>query len=388
MKQGSDFQLIYTQPIETSLLQTQVLEPVAFFCELFESAKYQIDIAQFYLNCQPQSQFGQVIDALVRASQRGVTIRILLAKQGLALSTRHTLAQLAGLRSVQIQYIDYQSISGGIMHAKYVIVDGQKATLGSHNFDWRAMCHIHELSLLICHKRIVAQLQTIFDFDWHAQHLQAQNIPILALNYHRISPGNFSRATLLASPNAYNPPTIGDSQLALVQLLDRAQTHIRIMVMKYLPLAQPSLTHRVFYPTIDDALRRAALRGVKVELLVSNWYRGESELQYVKSLAILSNITIKIITIPQPSQSFIAYARVLHSKAMSIDAKLAWIGTSNWEGGYLDFSRNVELVVPFPSLAEQIETIHQQLWHSDYAAPIDLNHRYLSVDPGADSCSI
>lgn len=388
MKQASDFQLIYTQPVGSSLIQTQLLEPVALLCELFDNAKSRIDIAQFYLSCQPQSQFEQVLDALVRASQRNVRIRILLAKQGLALSTRRTLNQLAALSSVQIQSIDYQPLSGGIMHAKYVIVDGQKAILGSHNFDWRAMCHIHELSLLIAHKPILEQLQSVFDFDWHAQHLQQQDVPVLALNQHRILSGDFSRATLLASPNAFNPPTVGDSQFALVQLLDQAKHHIRIMVMKYLPLAQPSAEHRAFYPMIDDALRRAAQRGVKIELLVSNWYHGESELQYVKSLAILANITIKIVTIPQLSQHFIAYARVLHSKAMSIDSKLTWIGTSNWEGGYLDHSRNVELVLPDPVIAGQIEAIHQQLWFSAYAELIDLNHHYESVDPSVEPCSI
>ncbi|MFM2477978.1 phospholipase D-like domain-containing protein [Celerinatantimonas sp. MCCC 1A17872] len=387
MKRSAEFQLIYTQPIETSLFQTNLLEPVALFCELFDGAKQHIDIAQFYLCCQAQSAFERIIDALVRASERHVKIRILLAKQGLALSTATVLEQLAALRGVEIQLIDYQQISGGIMHAKYVVVDGQCATLGSHNFDWRAMHHIHELSILIRHKDIVEQLQAIFDFDWHAQLLQSQNVPVLALNHYPIFASNFNAATLLASPNEYNPAMVADSQHALVQIIDNAQRLVRIMVMKYLPLGQPSSSQR-FYPVIDNALRKAAQRGVDIELLVSNWYRGEEQMQYVKSLAILANVTIKVITIPQAVEGFIAYARVLHSKAMSVDSKLAWIGTSNWEGGYLDNSRNVELVLPDSTIVSQVEAIHQQLWHSPYAECVDLNRHYEAVDPSSPSFSM
>ena len=36
---------------------------------------------------------------------------------------------------------------------------------------------------------------------------------------------------------------------------------------------------------------------------------------------------------------------MIHSKLMTIDDEIAWVGTSNWTGGYLDNSRNLELVL-------------------------------------------
>jgi hypothetical protein len=60
---------------------------------------------------------------------------------------------------------------------------------------------------------------------------------------------------------------------------------------------------------------------------------------------VLPNVEIRVVTLPKASTGFIPYARVIHSKTMTIDGKLAWVGTSNWSGGYFDLSRNLEIVL-------------------------------------------
>ena len=81
---------------------------------------------------------------------------------------------------------------------------------------------------------------------------------------------------------------------------------------------------------------------------------------------------MRIVTIPEAPTGFIPYARVVHSKTMTIDGRIAWIGTSNWEGGYFDTSRNLEVVLQDPAMAERLGALHAQLWHSAYASPLDI----------------
>ena len=52
------------------------------------------------------------------------------------------------------------------MHAKYFVVDGEEAFVGSQNFDWRALEHIHEMG---AHVRVPAfgrALAAVFLEDW------------------------------------------------------------------------------------------------------------------------------------------------------------------------------------------------------------------------------
>ena len=51
---------------------------------------------------------------------------------------------------------------------------------------------------------------------------------------------------------------------------------------------------------------------------------------------------------PRRSRGFIPYARVIHSKVMRVDDDLCWVGTSNWGYDYFFRSRNVEVVLRRP----------------------------------------
>ncbi|EPN59767.1 phospholipase D, partial [Pseudomonas syringae pv. actinidiae ICMP 19096] len=57
----------------------------------------------------------------------------------------------------------------GIIHAKFFVVDGKQAFIGSQNFDWRSLEHIHETGLRIDEPTVVRQTQAVFDQDWRAQ---------------------------------------------------------------------------------------------------------------------------------------------------------------------------------------------------------------------------
>lgn len=374
------FELVHTVPVDTALGTADLRQPGPVWIELFDGAKSQIDIGQFYAADHPGSVLDKVIEHLEAAGKRGVKIRFLLEEKGLKLSDPATLERLRAIPNLTFRVLPYARVSGGIIHAKYMVVDGKQAFIGSQNFDWRSLEHIHETGLRISDQATVAQVQAIFEQDWQAQAAVAANqpVPLPAAGQEPARRGNY----LVASPQRYNPPGVGDSQQELPRLLAEAQNEVRVQLLDYAPLSYGPERTRPYYAVIDNAVRAAAARGVSIKLLVSNWNTDKLELPYLKSLAVLPNVQVRIVTLPQASQGFIPYARVIHSKTMDIDGQVAWVGTSNWLGGYLDNSRNLEVVMHDSAMAKRIGELHEQLWNGPYAKPLEVMAEYPDPHPG------
>jgi phosphatidylserine/phosphatidylglycerophosphate/cardiolipin synthase-like enzyme len=372
------FELVHSLPVATDLKALGVRDPATVWCEMIDGARKTIDLEQFYATSMPGTALDRVITRLEAAGARGVHIRFLMEKKGMRMSDAPTLDRLKRIPNLEFRELAFADVSGdGIIHAKFFVVDDRSAFVGSQNFDWRALEHIDETGLKIDQPAVVAQLTQIFAHDWTAQALIAagKTVPRHKTAFTPAELGG--SATLLASPAADNPDGVVDSEQALVSLIGQAKHSVRITVMDYAPLGQ----HRQYYDTIDRAVRAAASRGVKIQLMVANWSLTKDKLPYLKSLAVLPNIEIRAVTIPQAPSGFIPFARVVHTKTMTIDGEIAWIGTSNWEGGYLDNSRNVEIVLRNASMAEKLNALHQQLWLSPYTAPIEVWRNCLPPHP-------
>jgi phosphatidylserine/phosphatidylglycerophosphate/cardiolipin synthase-like enzyme len=374
------FELVHTVPVDTALGTADLRQPGPVWIELFDGAKNTIDIGQFYAADHPGSVMDKVIDHLEAAGKRGVKIRFLMEEKGIKLSEGSTLERLRAIPNLTFRVLPYGQVSGGIIHAKYMIVDARQAFVGSQNFDWRSLEHIHETGLRISDATMVGQVQAIFDQDWQAQQALAEHrpVPLPATGQAPVRTGNY----LVASPQRYNPPGVGDSQLELPRLLAEAKKEVRVQLLDYAPLSYGPDNTRPYYAVIDNAVRAAAARGVSIKLMVSNWNTDKLELPYLKSLAVLPNVQVKIVTLPQAMQGFIPYARVIHSKTMEIDGQVAWIGTSNWLGGYLDNSRNLEVVMRNEAMAKRVGQLHQQLWDGPYARALEIDKEYPQPHPG------
>jgi len=374
------FELVQTAPVETTLANADLRDPVAVWCELFDNAKTDIAIGQFYAASRPGAPFEKVIERLAAAGKRGVKIRFLLDKKGIGLSDAATLDRLRAIPNLEMRILDYSQLTGnGIIHAKYVVVDGKRAFVGSQNFDWRSFTHIHETGLLVDDATVVGQIGAIFEQDWSAQAQLAQGRTVAPLQQKAAAaPAAVlgQSSYLLASPAAYNPPGVADSETGLPALLAEAKEEVRVQLLDYAPLSYGPKGTRPYYAVIDNAVRSAANRGVKVKLMVSNWNLEHVTLPYLKSLAVLPNVEIRIVTLPKASTGFIPFARVIHSKTMVIDGKVAWVGTSNWAGGYFDLSRNLEIVLRNEQMARRLAALQEQVWSSPYAQPLDINRDY------------
>ncbi len=361
------FELIYSYPSETTLKEPDLRLAADAWPAIFDSAAKTIDIEQFYVT--PGEPLEKTFQALERAAKRGVTIRVILEKK-FEKNSLDGIARLKSIPRLDLRILDWSQVNGdGIIHAKFFIVDSTQAYVGSQNFDWRSLQHIHELGLRITDAAVAGCIQKVFDHDWgHATLLD--NLEVLSLPVADRS----ARAYLVASPWRHNPSGVGDSESELVTLIASARTELAIQLLDYNPTTRGKPQR--FYAPLDNALRDAAVRGVKIRLLVSSWNTDIKSIIHLKSLSVLPGVEIKILTVPESKQGAIPFARVIHSKYMVADEKTSWIGTSNWAGGYLDSSRNLELVVHDEALAARVARIHAHLWGSPYAEPLDLSKKY------------
>lgn len=375
------YELVHTTPVETSLATPDLRDAVTVWTGMFDAARHDIVLGQFYVagepGAEPDSRFEQIMAHLAAAGKRGVKIRFLMEKKGEFASDAATIERLRQIPNLEFRQLDYARLTGnGIIHAKYLVVDGESAYVGSQNFDWRSFSHIHETGLRITDATVARQLQQVFEFDWQAQALIAEGKSVAPLNQQVVAADVGQAAYLVASPNAFNPAGVGDSETELVRLLAAAKQEVRVQLLDYAPLSYGPNRTRPYYAVIDNAIRAALARGVKVKLMVSNWNTEQPAIRYLQSLAVLPGMEIRIVTLPQASSGFIPFARVIHTKAMSIDGQVAWIGTSNWSGGYLDNSRNLEVVLRNQKMAERIAMLHEQTWNSPYAKPIEVMKDY------------
>ena len=192
------FELVHTVPVDTALGTADLRQPGPVWIELFDGAKSTIDIGQFYAVDHPGSVMDSVIERLEAAGKRGVKIRFLLEEKGIRLSEASTLERLRAIPNLSLRVLSYGQLSGGILHAKYMVVDGKQAFIGSQNFDWRSLEHIHETGLRITDAPVVSQVQAIFDQDWRAQAALTghQPVPLPAAGTAPARTGNY----LVASP--------------------------------------------------------------------------------------------------------------------------------------------------------------------------------------------
>lgn len=357
-------ELVESSPMETTLDHADVPDAFEVWPAMIGAARRSVDAAQFYVSNAPGKMFEPVVAALEAAIARGVTVR-LLVERSFETVYPDTLARLRKA-GAEVRSLDLGPVTGGILHAKYFIVDRREAFLGSQNFDWRALQHIQELGARVRVPAVVEGLAAIFAQDWAL----AAGAP--AATAAPTPPPGAGPIRLVASPQQLLPPGVPWDLPQLIELIDRAQQRVRLQALTYRAADRDGAP----WTELEDALRRAAARGVRVELLLADWSKRESTIGGLQRLARTSGIEIRLISVPPWSGGFIPYARVAHTKLLAVDGRAAWLGTSNWEKDYFYRSRNVGLVIEDPALAARIDRFFETGWSSPYTAPLDPDATY------------
>lgn len=355
-----------TIPVETALDTGVASTATDIWLDMIRNANRSLELGHFYLSSREGEDLERIITALADAHQRGVSVRILTdVKMN---QTYPETADRFRAMGIPLRLFDWRELTGGILHAKYMIADGKSLYVGSQNFDWRALKHIHETGIRVNDETIAAAALALFNADWDFADGDADAYNRLK----QLPPFSFTdQARLLASPAAYNPPGVDGSLDHLVRILDGATRRISIQLLSY-------STHRYKseerFTTIDDALRRAAARGVEVEMIISNWNKRHPE--DLKSLSAVPGIRVMFINIPESSEGFVPFARVVHSKVVRVDDDICWISTSNWSYDYFYASRNLELLLKDHALAVQLDRLFTNLWNSPYEEMVTPDGEY------------
>ena len=379
-------------PEETKLNLAEFPEAYLVWPSVFNDAQKSIDVASFYFSRigdgKDSSAPAGVVDrlaisgnALKAAAGRGVRVSA-LGDSKFQKTYPEMLEWFNTIDGMESRVIDVDSLWGGVMHAKYFIVDNSTLYVGSQNWDWRAMTQIRELGALISHPGLAMDLQRIFQMDWkfaggeRSRAVTAASDPMIfaQLPYTVLETKDGQRVNtiLAASPPAGLPDGVPWDLPLLVEMIDMAQETLNLQLLSY----NVSDRDGNYFSDLDNALRRAAARKVKVNILLSNWSKVHYKLHWIQSLAAVRNIEVKFSNIPDHSKGFIPFGRVEHPKYLTADGKLAWVGTSNWSSSYFYSSRNISLFFDGAGAAQPLEKFFAKGWNSTYAETVDPAGQY------------
>lgn len=216
--------------------------------EAINRSRRTLDVALYNL------QIDEAVQALLRARDRGVKVRVLFDKA-------HVVPK-AGKQILDVinSGIETRMMNGrggtGAMHCKFAVFDGQLLQTGSANWSGFAQAFSYENIMFVADQDIVAGHSRNFDWMW------AQAVPASGAAGAPAKPGpipfdptpdvNFN-GTLLPD-YAFSPR--GGTEAAIVKAIDAARSEAAVAMFTFTSA------------TIMEALKRATARGVEVKLLL------------------------------------------------------------------------------------------------------------------------
>jgi len=292
----------------------------------------------------------EVLEAVIRAAERGVRCRLLVDALGAAPWWRGRQPQRLRKAGVELR----EALPVGLLHSlvgrtdlrlhrKIVIVDGEMAWTGSMNLVdpryFKADAGVGEWvdAMVRFEGAVVVPLAAIFVGDWLLETGEPMHDLIRGLGLHVVQPRG--PADIQAIPSG--PGEGGDSLLQmLLALINAAQ--------KELVLTTP-------YLVPDDslilALRGAAGRGVKVTMIVPE--RVDSLLTRYASRSYYD----ELLDVGVELQLY--RGGLLHTKSISVDNTMSMFGTVNLDMRSLWLNYEVALFLYGPEFTQALRALQQ-----------------------------
>lgn len=379
-----EFELVQSVPVETFMEQSSLPRTYDVWLKMINDAKNTIDIETFYFANEKGEPLDDIMNSLKSAAGRGVMIRIIVDSSFYSNNDK-SVDELEGIENIRIRKIPMGNIYGGVMHAKYFIVDDENVFVGSQNMDWRAIKHIHEIGARVKNGALAETFKEIFENDWKlsdpskeesarqsAERFINSSAPVI------ISDPEYGDVIIYPafSPPEKNFPSLSTEEEELIKIINASKNSLLIQMYSYSPKGRNEIK---FYGAIDTALRNAAGRGVNIKMILSDWSIRDAATQFIKDLSGVNGVEIKFSTIPQFSGGFIPYSRVEHCKYFVADENISWISTSNWEMGYFRNSRDVTLIIDNKKVNLDLTGIFMSDWNGPYTTFVDVNKDYKPV---------
>jgi HKD family nuclease len=287
--------------------------------ELIDGATASVDAAQFTFSQRPIGQ------ALERAHARGVTVRLALDRGQDRPDSLGSALRAAGL---EVRFVsgkpNADGSPGGLLHSKFLVVDGTTVMTGSNNWSSTGVS-INEENNVVIHggpdDELVAGYRCHFEALWAGQ---ADQGPACSRGDVAFSPGGGGRA----------------------------------MIRDALRLASSSidvLMHHLVFDDLVTELARAQERGVRVRVVINDEDRAEhSGARWDRLLAAGGELRLK--------RSNDALFQLQHNKLAIIDGRLLVNGSGNWSGSA--FFNNHENFIRYdePAVVDPFRAMFERLW--------------------------
>lgn len=335
----------------------RVLQLLGDTDQAFEAMAREVDQATHHVNVLYfQTSWDHSTDplykSLVRACARGVKVRLLIDHHGLrTIPGWRGFTRMLDESGIEWHLMLPMSIFKGHIrrpdlrnHRKLLIIDGQKAFIGSHNLvaaDYdtpayqKAGIEYHDTSVEVSGV-VVRQVQAVFASDWYYATKQELSFEELNLSEDVEANENIMGQPMQIIPSGPSYPSEPNLRM-FISMVSQARHHVSIASPYFIP-DEPLLA----------ALTGAAMSGVRVDLYVSEQFDqflvGHAQRAYYESL-LISGVNVHLYAPPH----------MLHSKYVVIDGELAAIGSSNMD--YRSFGLNYEvmLLAQDPHLVQLLE---------------------------------
>ncbi len=376
-------EVVETAPEGSGLGDAQVADAIDVLPGLFNSARSSIDLAQMYLLYYPPHSKGRALyplyDALIAAAQRGVRVRIIVDSVTLEESPNETYhrmpRELGNVPGIEVRSVDLRPHSdypGCLMHAKYCLIDGAVALVGSHNWSFGAFRDNREISVVVRDTAFGRELGKVFETDWNATANDQSGVANVETGQ---ADGVKSR-----KPKAKSQNFDGVARLVLTSpagLRDTMQlsTAAALAVVcaaaeSTLDVAGNSISDRVDFGAdkrfglVESLLGAAAGRGVRVRLLADKWAL-EHDATLLRRLDSVPNLSVRVIDIARAGAN--PRAGTMHSKLVIADRKLAMVGSATLSQRQVLECRNVGAVIADSAAISKLERLFERDWFSTYA---------------------
>ncbi len=280
---------------------------------LIDGAQQSVDVAQYTFSQR------SIKDALQRAHQRGVRVRLAIDDAQDNPGTRATELKQAG---VPVRFVG--GPQGGLLHAKFMVVDGSIALTGSNNFSSTGLSINEENTMVIRGKN-----------DLRVQGMACHFEAIWASNAQAVA--DCTNAAAGFAPNSKARNLVRDE-------LRKAQKSIDVI-----------MHHLTLDDLIDELVAAARDRGVEVRVLVNVADVAEHT---TGDMARLLSVGAKIRFKRNNESAF----QLMHHKLAIVDGRVLVNGSGNWSAG--GFFRNYEnfLLYEEPHVLARFRALYHRLW--------------------------
>lgn len=251
-----------------------------------------------------------IADAVIRAHDRGVAVRVILDPDH-----EGNPDVRADLTSAGVPTRDAPS-SYPFSHAKYLIVDGERAVIQSANFNFSAMQSERNYGIVDRDPDDVADLQRVFDTDWDG-------------------------------PAAPTQPDLGCSRLLVTPINARSR------LVQHIGSATATLDVEVIYLS-DQNIRTAIIdahdRGVAVRVLLAS---VDDDPENASTIALLQAEGVPVRTATSS----------IHAKLIIADG-VVFVGSQNMSSSALIMNREVGALVFEPAPAQIAQSQFLTDWNA------------------------